>query len=528
MSSPVASALTGVQPAGLLLAPKPELAIGWVIGFAAAKLFAHFLTVALTPYEIHRDEFLYLAMGQHLHLWYMDFPPAIALLAKAARLVFGDTLFAVRFFPAVAGAAIVVLGALLARELGGGRAAQVIAMVALLFSPIFVRPAALFHPVVWDQLWWTLGFFALAKCLQEERPRWWVLLGLAGGFGLLTKFSILFFAFAALVAVLLSPQRRWLGARWLWVAAAVALAVGSPTLVGQIRLHFPVLVHMTDLKDAQLKRVTADEYFFGQVWMLGPAVLLALAGLGLLLKRPQFRVLGFTCLIAFLLLLVLHGKPYYAGPIYPALLAAGSVALLQARGWGGRVLRSLTVGVLVSAGLVMLPFGLPLLPPAVMARYCSAVGLKAAVTTNRGGVLPLPQDYADMLGWRQQAQAVAAQWATLPADQRAQAGLLARNYGQGGALEFYGRRYGLPGRIMVPSSFLLWPPDNSCRTVVTIGIPPTDLSKFFQHVKVTSDFDQPWMVEEERHRPICIASGPIRELREAWKPRQISLKQFLH
>ncbi len=522
------SDLAAVSPPGLLSAgPIPgarqELATRWIGVFIFAKLLAHFVTVAVTPYEVHRDEFLYWAMGKHLAVWGMDFPPAIAFLARTASFLFGDTLFAVRLFPALAGAGIIALGALLAREFGGGRPAQLLAMVALLFGPLFIRPAALFHPVVLDQLCWTLALFVLAKLLQENRRRWWLLLGVAGGLGLLAKFSVLFLAFGMLVALLVSERRKMLLTRGPWFAVLTALAIGSPTWIGQLRLHLPVIIHMTDLRSQQLaNHVTVAGFLFGQVWMLGPALLVAVAGFVFLWRDGCFRIVAVSCAAAFLLLLVLHGKPYYIGPIYPTLLAAGAVAIEQSPQPRRRQLRALAFSILIIAGLVVLPLGLPLLPAPVMARYCAWLGLQAAVTTNRGTVLPLPQDYADMLGWKEQVQAVANAFATLTPDERSRAGLIARNYGEAGALDFYARRYGLAGvPIMLPDNFLLWPPVPGRDVVVTIGIPPADLEKFCRHVRVLSRFDHPWMVEEERNRVICIADTPTRDLREGWKQRRV-------
>src|SRR5262249_51473476 len=122
--------------------------------------------------------------------------------------------------------------------------------------------------------------------------------------------------------------------------------------------------------------------------------------------------------------------------------------------------------VLLLAGLISLPMGLPILPPEQMAKYCRALGLTAPITTNRGTVLPLPQDYADMLGWKEQAEAVAAAYKSLPATKQATTGFIAGNDGEAGAIEFYGPRFGLPSRIMLPDNFLLWPADTSCDVVV--------------------------------------------------------------
>jgi 4-amino-4-deoxy-L-arabinose transferase-like glycosyltransferase len=505
--------------------PWPRLALGLVIGFAAVKLLAHFLTVAVTPYGIHRDEFLYLSMGEHLRLWGMDFPPAIALLAKTARALFGDTLFAIRFFPAVAGTCVLVLTGVMARELGGARFAQGLAMLTILLGALFLRSASLFHPVVLDQLCWALGFLALIKIAQGSRGHWWLVLGLAGGLGLLTKFSIGFFELGALTAILLTPQRRALATPWPYLAIMIALLVGSPSIISQVRLDYPVVFNMRDLQTQQLQRITVSEFFMGQLLILGPAILLAGAGLiYLLLNRSMrsYRVVGLTCLIVFLTLLLLHGKSYYVGPIYPTLIAAGAVALGRLPGRFGQTASLVVIVLVVAWGAIGLAFGLPVVPPAQMARYAARVGIKSATTTNRGTALPLPQDYADMLGWEDQVSAVAQVYQSLPADKRAQAVLLARNYGQAGALEFYGPRHGLPRRVLLPGSLLLWRPSagDSYDVVVTVGISPEDLSRFLRTVRLVSRFDHPWMVDEERNVPICIAETPYRDIQEAWTRRK--------
>ncbi len=499
--------------------PPARLAFRLLLTMAAVKLLAHFVATLVSPYEIHRDEFLYLAMGQHLNFWGMDFPPAIAVLAKVSRAFFGDTLFGVRFFPALAGTGILVLTGLLAREFGGGRFAQGLAMSALLLCALFMRPASLFQPVVFDQLWWTLGFYAFVKLAQSPGKRWWLLLGLVGGLGLLTKFSIAFFAFGIFAGLLLSPQRRELASRWPYVAALLGVAIGSASLVGQIRLDFPVVIHMSELETSQLKRLGYGDFLVGQVIMLGPAILLAAAGwLYLVAGRPMrpYRGVGWAILAAFLVLLVLHGKAYYIGPIYPTLFAAGAAALGSLPPRTARFANGLALAFIIVWGAIGLPFGLPIVPPAQMARYAAAVGIKGAVTTNQGKILSLPQDYADMLGWEEQVHAVARVYESLPADRRSDAVLIADNYGEAGALEFYGPRYGLP-RVLLPHNYLLWPPPaKAANTVVTLGVSTNGLATFFRSVRVAAVYDDPWRVPEERNCPICVAETPYRGINDAW------------
>lgn len=500
--------------------PRPPLATGLIAAIASVKLITHLVTIAITPYGFHRDEFLYLAMGQYLRFWSMDFPPLIAVLANTARALFGDTLFAIRLFPALAGTALIVLAAMIARELGGRRLAQGIAGFAVLLAPVFLRPAALFQPVVFDQLWWTLGFLALVKIARTGEYRWWLLLGVAGGLGLLTKFSIGFFAAGALVGLLLTSQRRWLASRRPYAAAALALILGGASIIGQIRLGFPVTGYMRELQEAQLARVNAAEFLGGQVMLLGPALLLAIAGLVYLFRaepmRP-YRVIAWTCVTIFLLLLIMRGKAYYVAPIYPALLAAGGVALEAASSRVRRVLVPAFALVMLAAGIVALPFGLPVVPPEPMARYSARLGLTSAVTTNRGVVLPLPQDYADMLGWEKMVASVSRHYHALPAEKRAQAVIIGSNYGEAGALDFYGPGYGLPRAISTAGTYWYFGPgDLPGDVAITVGIEAGELAPFFRSARVLERIDDPWLVPEQRDNPIVIAGGPYRTLQEVW------------
>ena len=487
---------------------------------AALKLAVHVVVNLITPYEFHRDELLYLAMGRHLRLWAMDFPPGIALLARAAQAVVGDSLFGIRLVPALAGTALVLLAALLARELGGGWRAQALAALCVIASPLFMRSANLFQPVVLDQLCWTLALLALARLLGSAGPGSWLLLGVALGLGLLVKFSIGVIGVAIAVAILLSRLRRALRTPWPWAALAIALGLGSPSLVGQVRLGFPVLGQMADLGATQLEQVTPLDFLTGQI-LWGPSTVLAIAGLaGLLAARrlEEFRALGTAAATAFLLLLALHGKAYYIGPVYPALFAAGAVQV-EALGetpaaefvnWGA-------VTVLVAYGIIISPLGLPYLWPLRLSVYVETLGATAALRTNTGEMGELPQDYADMLGWKEQVAAVARVYHGLPAEQRADAVILAANYGEAGALELYGPRYRLPPPVSPAGSFWFFGPGTRPgKVLLTIGVDPADLAGRFESVRLVGRVGHRWSVAEERNVPIVLATGPQRTLQEVW------------
>ena len=450
----------------------------------------------------------------------MDFPPAIALIAESVRATVGDSLFAIRLVPALAGTAILVLAARIARELGGGRWAQGLAAFGVLASPLFLRSANLFQPVVLDQLTWTLALYALIRLCRDESPRWWIALGVAVGLGLLTKFSAAFLGVALLLTILATPRRAWLRTRWPWLAALIARAIGSPSLVGQIRLGFPVLSQMADLRATQLERVTPLEFIAGQL-LWGPATLIGLAGLVALLTRRDlrpFRVVGWTCLCVMAILLALHGKSYYVGPLYPTLLAAGGVWLERVGSpRTGAALRWGAAAALLLFMAVVLPLGVPILAPERMARYARAIGATTALRTNTGETDRLPQDYADMLGWEAQARAVASVVRALPPTDRARAVLVAANYGEAGALDLFGPRYGLPQVVSPAGSFWFFGPGTRPGdVVVTIGVSREDLRPLFASVEEAGEVRSPWSVAEERELTILVARGPRRTLQEVW------------
>jgi 4-amino-4-deoxy-L-arabinose transferase-like glycosyltransferase len=489
---------------------------------AAAMLGLHLVTNLVTPYGIHRDEFLYFAMGRHLRLWHMDFPPFIAVLSEIQRFILGDSLVALRFVPAVASTLIVVLAALLAREFGGGRFAQGFAALAALGSVFFQRAGNLFQPVILDALWWTLGFYVLARLCREEgrRTRWWILLGLVGGIGLLTKFSILFFGFGVLLALLATPYRRALLTKWPWVTLAIALAIGSPSWIGQINLGWPLVAQMQDLQQSQLAHVSVAGFLMMQL-LFGPAMIAGAWGVAALLRSPRlraFRLVGWTCVAIWLTLIVLHGKPYYVGGTYPLLFAAGAVPLEWLRGTRLRSsLRWAVGGVTALYGLVVLPLGVPILAPNAMMRYTRALGPEAAQRDNQGNLLPLPQDYADMLGWEDRVAAVAQAYRALSPLERARAVIIGNNYGEAGALEFYGPRYGLPPVVSAAGSFYFFGPGKlPGRVAVTLGEGEAGLRRLFDSVEAGPHLTNPLTVREERDLTVYICRGIKRTLQEIW------------
>ena len=245
---------------------------------AIGVLVMHILTNIVTPYGFHRDELLYLAMGDHLRLWRMDFPPFIAIVSRVSSELFGASLPGIRLAPAFAHAGLVFAAAFATALFGGRRSAQMLAALGIALCPYFLRPGAMLQPVVFDQLWWTLALLALTLRIRDAAPKHWIGIGLFLGLAALTKFSVAFLAAGFVMALMITELRRDLATKWPWIALIIATIVGHPSITGQMSLHWPVRKQLTDLTADQLANVGPLDFLGGQL-LAGPVLFLALGGI---------------------------------------------------------------------------------------------------------------------------------------------------------------------------------------------------------------------------------------------------------
>jgi 4-amino-4-deoxy-L-arabinose transferase-like glycosyltransferase len=224
--------------------------VGWcgtsaILAYLASfKVLLHLLTNG--NYGYFRDELYYVAAGERLALGYVDFPPFVALITAFTRLLLGDSTVALRFLPALAGALVVVLAGLMARELGGGRFAQGLAALAALVAPSFLVMGTFISMDAFDQLFWVSAAYVLILILKQNRPRLWLLFGLIAGLGVLTKITMLYFGFAVFAALLLTSSRRHLLAPWPWLGGAISALFLLPYVYWQIAHGWPTLEFWMD------------------------------------------------------------------------------------------------------------------------------------------------------------------------------------------------------------------------------------------------------------------------------------------
>jgi len=291
-----------------------------------------------------------------------------------------------------------------------------------------------------------------------------------------------------------------------------------------LALGFPVVTQMGQLRAGQLEYVTHFAFFAGQLeW--GPAALLGLAGCAALLAAPRFarqRLAGWACLFAELILMLARGKSYYAGPLFPTLIAAGAVMLESSAatpvpGPRPAALRWSVVGLTAAFGLLGLPISLPILAPQDTAAYIGAMHLDFTRRNNQGGLEVLPQDFADMMGWKEQAESMARAYRELAPEQREQAVIGASNYGRAGALDYYGPRLGLPPVVSSAGSYWFFGPgDKPGEVALIIENDDQALKRFWEEVRPVAQIHSEWSVGEERETSIWLCLRPRTTLQEIW------------
>lgn len=437
-----------------------EKRLAWTIGAAGFLLQMLFNG----RYGYFRDELYYMACSNHLAFGYVDLAPLVAWLARAFRLVFGESLHAVRLLPALAFGAEVALTGFITRELGGKRWAVFVACISVLLAPVILGNGThlAMNPI--EPLFWMGCVYVLLVALNREQPKLLVWCGVLLGLGLLNKHSTVFFIAALVVSLLISPERRILATKWFWMAAAIAFLIALPNVVWQYLHHFPTLEDLHNVK-ATHKNVELPPlaFFQEQVAMLNPySVFVWLIGLFHLFFRRdtrRFRFLAYTYLVFLAVMMYLKGKDYYLAPIYPMLYAAGAVFWERVIA-AYRQLRWLRVAIPVELfvfGAVAAPLVLPILPPEKIPAYMNALGVKMTRTEN-SMVSPLPQYFADQFGWPEMVAKVAEVYNSLPPEERAKTAILAGNYGGAGAIDFFGPRYGLPKSISAHQNYYFWGP----------------------------------------------------------------------
>lgn len=491
-----------------------------VAAVAAAKLVLH-LAVA-HRYGYFRDELYYIACSRHLDWGYVDQPPLIAVLTWIELHLGGTSLTSLRFLPALAAAALVLLTALLAREMGAEKFGAAFASLACASVGIYFVLHYLMTMNAFEPLYWMGCAYLLLRIINTGNQRLWLWFGALAGLGLQNKYSLGVFAVGLVAGLLLSAERKALAQRWIWMGGAVALLMFLPNLLWNVRHRWPFLELMANIKASGRDVVLSPLGYIGQqIFVVNPVLFpLWLAGLLWLFfsaSGRRYRPLAWAYVMALVLFIVTKGKNYYLAPAYPMLLAAGAVPLERLVGRAGRTwLKPALVFLVLAPTLLLLPLGLPVLSAEDFLRYEEKLPFGVPVSEKSHAGAAMPQYYSDQFGWEEMTAAVARTWSALTPEERAGACIGASNYGEAGAIDFFGPRYGLPPAISAHQNYFFWGPrDCTGKLLILLGDRPEDLRDRCESVEAVAELYHPYAIKFE-NKPVIICRGLRSDLRKLW------------
>jgi hypothetical protein len=514
MANPIggcASVLTQQNPRPEDARTSPDLL---VLGVALAVVLAHLLTNQ--RYGLHRDELQFLSDARHLDWGFVSYPPFTPFVERIALGLFGVSLVGLRLFSALAQASVILVTGFMARELGGGRLAQVAAALAVALSPLSLFEGTEFQYTTFDYLWWVLIAYFIIRLLETENPRWWLAIGATAGLGLMTKYTMLFYVAGILGGMLLTRARRFFASGWFWGGAGVVLLIFLPNLFWQFRHGFVSLdflqhIHSRDVGQGRSHGFIRDQFHICTNLFVAP---LWIAGLLCFLRDQRYRLLAWMYLIPLALFLLGQGRGYYLGAAYPMLIAMGATAgecwlASLPRPW-----RWLTQGVfftgVVAWGLFICAVVLPL---------ASAGPLKDFALKNNG-------DLREEIGWDEMVKTVAHIRDSLPPEQRDQMGVLVGNYGEQGAIEILGPAYHLPPPISgTNSAWLRGYPEPPPSTLIVLGSSRKYLDRVFTSCRLAGHNGNRDGIENEEsrdHPDIFVCGG----LRMSWPEFWMQYRRF--
>ena len=475
---------------------------------AAVRLAFHLLTDG--QYGFHRDELQTLDDARHLDWGFVAYPPLTPLAGRLELTLFGTSLVGFRLFAAVAVSVVMVLAGLIAKELGGRRQAQLLAAVAAGIAPVSLIQGAVLQYVSFDYLCGVTVTYLLVRLLKSEDPRWWAAIGAVLGVGMETRYTIGFLALGIVGAVLLTPLRRHLVSKWLWTGVTLSILVFLPNLIWQARHHFISLEFLSYLRARDSRQGRYKGFYLGQLLVCVNVTTSWLALLGLWFyslreEGKRYRFLGWLFAVSFVLFAAFGARSYYTAPVYPMLLAAGSVLFASwadaLRPAWSRLAYSMQWAVMLIGGVAFILLVTPVAP------FGSALW---RVTSK------MHDQFREEIGWPDLASAVAAVYNSLPAAEREDTGILTGNYGEGGALNLYGPALGLPHAMSLTNSFWYRGYDPRLpRTVILVGFDLGEGQKLFSSCAIAAKNSNAWNVENEesREHPDILV---CRDLHRAW------------
>lgn len=424
--------------------------------FVIGKFVMQYLLID-GSYDLHRDEYLHLDQAKHL-AWGFDSVPPFTSWVSWIILQLGNSVFWVKFFPALFGALTIVVVWKIVEALGGNLFALILAAIAVLLS-VILRLNILYQPNSFDVLAWTFFYYALIKHVQTEDEKWLYAAAISFALGFLNKYNIAFLFLGTMPAVLLTSYRKVFLNKHLYFALMIALLTVLPNILWQVKNNCPVIHHMHELAETQLINVNRGDFIKEQIiFFLGSLFVIIASWISFFVYPPhkEFRFVFWSFVFTLLLFTYFKAKGYYAIGLYPVLVAFGAVYIerLLRKGWL-IALRPVALAIPVILSITFIKIGFPTAPPAEIESKAALYKNFGLLRWEDGKDHSLPQDFADMLGWRELATKVDSAYALV--EDKEHTLVYCDNYGLAGAVNYYSK-YNNINAVSMNSDYVDWFP----------------------------------------------------------------------
>ncbi|MFC6100552.1 glycosyltransferase family 39 protein [Olivibacter domesticus] len=422
--------------------------------FVIAKFLLQY-TLISPEYELQRDEFLHLDQAHHLAWGYLSVPPVTSWISSVIYF-FGNTVFWIRFFPALFGALTIIVVWKAIQELNGSLFALILGATAILFSAL-LRLNILYQPNSLDVLCWTSFYFIFIKYINSEKPRWLLIAAFIFAFGFLNKYNIVFLLIGLFPAILLTEHRRIFLRREFYISLLLGALLISPNILWQYTHNFTVFHHLKELTDTQLVNVGRGDFFKDQLlFFIGSLFVIIAALYALLVYAPfkKYRFFFWSFCFTLFIFTYLRAKGYYAIGLYPIYISFGSAYLDKILITSGkRYLQVIAILIPIILFIPMYNLVFPNKSPHYILKNADSYKALGLLRWEDGKDHSLPQDFADMLGWKELAQKVEAAYSKLP--NQDQTLILCDNYGQAGAINYYAKNKKIRA-VSFNSDYITW------------------------------------------------------------------------
>ncbi|TRZ43332.1 glycosyl transferase [Robertkochia solimangrovi] len=408
-----------------------------ILGVFVALKFILQYSLIHPVYDLQRDEYLYLDQANHLAWGYMSVPPLTSWVALFIKFL-GNSVFVVKFFPALFGVLTLIVVWKTIKHLGGGRYALILGGTCVLLSSL-LRLNTLFQPNSFDVLSWTTLYYCFIRYLDAYKPKWIYHAAIVFALGFLNKYNIVFLVLGMIPAILLTRHRIILKERSVYLAILLALLLILPNLIWQFNYDLPVYKHMLELRERQLVHVARKDFLMSQLlFFTGALPVLVSAFYALIFYKPYRKYLCFLWAFIFTIVVFLYfrAKDYYAIGLYPVYIAYGTVFLSNSIGkQAGKLLKPALLLFPVAFFALMSRVAFPNHDPEYIIAHQDKYERIGMLRWEDGKNHEIPQDFADMLGWKELAIKVDS--ASKSFNNKKPTLILCDNYGQAGAINYY-------------------------------------------------------------------------------------------